>query len=176
MRKTLQLLLALIIMFTACKKDDISHQDQYQDSYKKFTAFKTASSNSYSYIVSSGSVFGVSSETAITVKNGKVISRSYKYYRIGDDGKSSVLVTSWSEGESAIGSNNAGAEPITLDQVYDRAKNIWLKADKKTNKIYFETNANGLISSCGYVPNGCQDDCFNGITISSIVSATANTH
>jgi hypothetical protein len=77
-------------------------------------------------------------------------------------------VSSWDEDANNIGTHNAGAEVLTLDQIYDKAKNEWLKADTKTNKIYFETDAKGLIASCGYVPDGCQDDCFTGVTITSI--------
>ncbi|OKS86228.1 hypothetical protein [Mucilaginibacter polytrichastri] len=174
MKKALLLLMAVTLLFTACKKDDISHQDAYEDSYKKFTAFKTSFSNSYSYVVSSASVFGPSTTTTITVNKGKVVSRSSKFYRRSEDGKSSVLFISWEEDESSVGTHKEGAEAITLDQVYDTAKNVWLKADKKTNKVYFETNADGLISSCGYVPDGCQDDCFSGISISSIAGGSYN--
>jgi hypothetical protein len=56
---------------------------------------------------------------------------------------------------------------MTLDEIYDRAKSDWLR--KRSNaQTYFEANNNGLISSCGYVEEGCQDDCFRGITIASV--------
>jgi len=36
-------------------------------------------------------------------------------------------------------------------------------ADKKKRpKVYFEAKNDGLISSEGYVPDNCQDDCFVG--------------
>jgi len=175
MRRTLQLLLAVTIvtiLFTACKKDEISNKDQYQDSYKKFTAFKTSFSNSYHYTAYSGSVFGASASTTIYVVDGKVIGRDYKEYRRSGNGSSdNVLVDGWNESENDIGSHKNGQDALTLDQIYDKAKNVWLKADKKSNDISFEVDANGLIASCGYVPKGCQDDCFIGITITSINGA-----
>ena len=167
MKRSLLLLLTAITILSACKKDGIAKKDEFQDSYKKFTDFKASVSNSYIYVVATGSVFGSSSSTTLTVKNGKVVARSYQHYRRDGNGPN-VLVTSWDEDGSSIATHNEGAEPLTLDQVYDKAKNEWLKADTKTNKIYFETDANGLLASCGYVPDGCQDDCFRGITITSI--------
>ncbi|MDP2414077.1 hypothetical protein [Daejeonella sp.] len=64
-----------------------------------------------------------------------------------------------------------GDSTINLDAVYDKAANEWLKADKKQNIIYFEAKNQGMISTSGYVPNGCQDDCFTGIRISNISGA-----
>ncbi|RXF67661.1 hypothetical protein [Arcticibacter tournemirensis] len=78
-------------------------------------------------------------------------------------------VLEWSEEEGDLGKNmETPAYPLmTLDEVYDKAKNDWLKK-RENAKVTFETRNNGLISSCGYTNDGCQDDCFNGITISSI--------
>jgi len=39
---------------------------------------------------------------------------------------------------------------------------------RKDASVYFEAKNNGMISSCGYVQDGCMDDCFNGINIASI--------
>ncbi len=172
MKRALLLLLSAITLLSACKKDDIAKKNEYEDSYKKFIDFKASVSNSYTYTVTSGSFFGVSSETIITVSKGEVVGRSYKFYRrANDNSNTNILVTSWEENSDNIGGHNEGAEPLNLDQVYDKAKNIWLKADTKTNTVIFETNPNGLIANCGYVPIGCQDDCFTGITISAIQAA-----
>jgi hypothetical protein len=167
MKRTLLILLTAITMLSACKKDGIAKKDEFETSFEKLQDFKKSSANSYTYITKTGSVFGYSSTTTITVTKGVITGRDYKAYRLNDDHQS-VLYQSWAETQTTLGSHTGGGEAFTLDQIYDKAKNEWLKADTKTNKIYFETDANGLISSCGYVPNGCQDDCFNGITISSI--------
>lgn len=171
MKRALHLLVTLTILFTACQKDGISKKNEFDNSYEKFQAFKKSSANSYSYVAASGSVFGVSSSTTILVVNGNATTRSYKRYQISGNNGATTLVTSWTETGSSLGSHNEGYEALTLDQVYDKAKNVWLKADKKANDIYFEVDTQGLISSCGYVPKGCQDDCFVGITISSINAA-----
>ena len=75
----------------------------------------------------------------------------------------------WTENENEINSHtNSGASyALTLDQVYEKARTEWL-IKRKDATVYFEANNNGLISSCGYVPDGCMDDCFRGITISSV--------
>ncbi|NCD71933.1 hypothetical protein [Mucilaginibacter agri] len=175
MKSALHLLLSLsVLLFAACKKDNISKKSEYDDSYEKFQAFKKSSANTYSYVAASGSVFGVSSSTTISVINGQVVSRSYKRYQTRGNGGGNVLVTSWTEDKATLGSHTEGYQALTLDKVYEQAKNVWLKADKKANDIYFEVDANGLISSCGYVPKGCQDDCFTGITISSISTVIAD--
>jgi len=41
-----------------------------------------------------------------------------------------------------------------------------LKRDNVTT--YFEAKNNGMISSCGYWPNNCADDCFTGVSITLI--------
>lgn len=167
MKPILLLLLSIALLITACKKDDIAKKDEFKASYQKFQDFKNLNSNSYTYVATSGSVFGYSSTTTITVIKGVVVGRDYKAYRLNDDHQS-VVDQSWTEDKSSIGTHNQGQEALTLDEIYNKAKNEWLKVDKKANDIYFETNTDGLIASCGYVPKGCQDDCFNGITISSI--------
>ena len=74
----------------------------------------------------------------------------------------------WTENEAEIGTHkNQGAEALTLDEIYNKAENEWL-IKRKNGKAYFESENNGLISSCGYVVNGCMDDCFVGIRIEII--------
>lgn len=77
---------------------------------------------------------------------------------------------SWTEeNESEIGSHKASnaANPATLDEIYALAKEVWL-VKRPDASISFEAENNGLISSAGYVPQGCVDDCFFGITITAI--------
>ena len=75
----------------------------------------------------------------------------------------------WTEEDHEVGTreNTSAAAPRTLDEVYDKAQNDWLQKRSGAN-ISFEANNNGLISSCGYWMDGCQDDCFIGINIISI--------
>lgn len=168
MKQTFTFLLSLIVFLTACKKDDIPHKSEFESSRNTWLKTKQSFADNYMYVVTAGSVFGASSETTITVINGKVISRTYKSYVYPQNSTAGTLKDSWTEDSNTLGSHTAGAEALTLDQVYDKAKTVWLKADSKQNDLYFETKNDGIISLCGFVPKGCQDDCFNGITIKSI--------
>jgi len=70
----------------------------------------------------------------------------------------------WTENENEINTHPDGTTARTLDEVYEKAKNDWLKKRKNTD-TFFEARNNGLISTCGYnVPN-CPDNCFIGIEI-----------
>jgi hypothetical protein len=78
-----------------------------------------------------------------------------------------TVLDQWTEAENQLSTHETGAAPVTLDKIYETAKQDWLQ--KRDNaSTYFETNNRGMISLCGYVPDGCQDDCFQGITISFI--------
>lgn len=76
---------------------------------------------------------------------------------------------SWTETGAMVGTHTGtpASGYLTLDQVYEKAKNDWLKKRSGTT-TYFEAKNNGLISSCGYVPDNCADDCFTGINITLI--------
>ncbi len=78
-------------------------------------------------------------------------------------------VLEWQEEGGALGTHQytGAAEVLTLDEVFDKAANDWL-VKNEDRQTYFEAKNNGMISLCGYVPEGCQDDCFTGIRIASI--------
>ncbi|MEO3407411.1 hypothetical protein AAFN85_26060 [Mucilaginibacter sp. CAU 1740] len=171
MKKAFILILFIITGFAACKKD--VNDPAYDKSYKAWQNFKAESKNSYTYTVTSGSVFGFGSETKITVEKGAVTARDYYSYRLEYQQGSNVPPTKktlelWHEDKAAIGQHSSGALAITLEEVYKKAKNEWLSADKSKNTVYFENKNNGMISMAVYVPNGCQDDCSIGIHISEI--------
>lgn len=169
MKKCL-IFLFVIIGLSACKKD--ANDSAYDKSYKAWQNFKAESKNSYTYTVNAGSVFGYGSETKITVQNGVVTARDFLSYvleyKTANMPPVKTIRDQWHENKASLGQHSLGAALITLDEVYKKAKNEWLAADKKTNTIYFETNNNGMISGASYVPNGCQDDCSIGISISEI--------
>lgn len=118
-------------------------------------------------MVSTASWAGSRSETIVTVEKGQVVGRSYVSKVRKDSSAQMVVREQWEEDASSLGSHAAGAEPLTLDKIYQHAKSDWLKK-REDAETYFETRNNGMISLCGYVPNGCADDCFRGITIDYI--------
>ncbi len=75
----------------------------------------------------------------------------------------------WTEAGAMVGTQRqTSASPyLTLDEIYSQAQHDWLK--KRSNaSAYFETDNNGMISTCGYVTHNCTDDCFIGVYISQI--------
>jgi len=172
MKKAL-LFTAAVIILVACKKDSISYKSEFDRSYETWLSYKSSQSNSYSYVVSSGSVLSnINTLTTLNIINGKVNSRNYIYNQYAPNSSTAIVTKSWTENATQLNTHaNEGAEILTLDEVYSKAKSTWLSADKAINTIYFEAKNNGIISSCGYVPKNCADDCFTGINIQSIGSA-----
>ncbi len=164
--KTIFSILFLSLIVISCKKSESEVTSRFNESLKRFNEFKQQTGNNYSYTVTISSWTGFSSSTKITVLNGIVSSREYTAATRNDT--SLVQLASWKETFVNLNSHQEGAQTLTLVQVYEKAKNEWLTANKKHNDIYFETKNNGMISLCGYVPDGCQDDCFFGIRISEI--------
>ena len=168
----LSMILLIAVAFTACKKDEIEYRNDFETSLKAWQKFKAESGNSYSYTVYTSSWIGSTSETIITISNGQFVSRVYRTLRphdhMGPPPKDSPLVEEWREEGSTLNTKQDGAPLLTLDQIYEQAKNDLLlkRPDAKT---YFEANNDGLISSAGYVEDNCADDCFRGVNIKSII-------
>lgn len=85
------------------------------------------------------------------------------------EGKPFYDVLQWTETESELGlhEQTPASWVLTLDEIYETARTVWLKKRDDAN-ISFEARNNGLISAAGFVPDGCMDDCFSGIHIRSI--------
>lgn len=160
------------VSFSGCKKEEISYKSDFEKSQNEWEKFKTTSGNSYQYTVVSSSWVGLSFQTVITVNNGQVVQRKFTLM-IPVDWTQEIPADQkeWTENENEINSHpqSGAADAVTLDEIYTRAKNDWLKKRSDVN-TFFETKHNGLISSCGYEINGCVDDCFVGINITSISS------
>lgn len=168
--KTIYTLLSFLLLLTvtSCKKDAISHSADYNNSYYAWLDFKGTTNNSYRYTVSFGSWTGYGTETVITVQNGKVAGRSFVAKQHPNMPNAAIVILAhWTEDESSLNTHDAGAVSRTLDEVYQLAKEDWLKKRSDAD-TYFEAGNNGLLSSAGYVPKGCQDDCFRGISITKI--------
>ncbi|HEV7379911.1 MAG TPA: hypothetical protein VGN64_08975 [Dyadobacter sp.] len=165
------LFLSLASLLFACSDVDPEFNNDFKKSEKAWKAFKKSSGNTYSYEVSFDSWAGFGSRTKISVENGIIIQRQYHSYGYKDDVSPEKEVKSeWVEGKSEIGSHtNEGAPAVTLDEIYDRAENEWL-IKRKGADTFFSADNGGMISSAGYVNDGCQDDCFTGIRITAITA------
>lgn len=168
MRNARVILLLILTLFLAnCKKD--AFKSDYDKSFSAWSDFKNSSHNAYSYVAYSTSVFGRYTETKITVQKGSITSRAFLSGFYTPNTNTLITTKTWTEDASSLNMHGSeGFELLTLDQVYQKAKTVWLKADPKQNDIYVEYKNNGLISSAGFVPKGCQDDCFNGVSIKNI--------
>lgn len=86
-------------------------------------------------------------------------------------GKRLEKVLEWQEEGEMLGSHEGtgAAEPMTLDEVYALSASDWL-VRRDNRQAIFEATNNGLVSTSGFVPDNCQDDCFKGIRIVEIVA------
>nr|WP_294950558.1 hypothetical protein [uncultured Mucilaginibacter sp.] len=160
------ILLIVVLGISACEKETVS--PGYDDSYSAWLSFKKSSGNSYSYVTYYGSWTGSYAESKITVQKGKVVARNFLFMRPAAVQGGTDTLKNWSESGSTLNSHTDGFEGLTLDEVYLKARNEWLKVDKAKNDIFFQANNNGLISLAGYVPKGCQDDCLIGIHVKDV--------
>ena len=163
-------LLLMCTLFVACKKDDINYESDFDKSHREWLSFKNSSGNSYRYKVEGGSWTGFGWYTIITVTNGNVTQREFKL--TPPPGNTAVIPAdklAWTEKENELNTHtqSGAAAVMTLDQVYEKARTEWL-LKREDAKVYFEAKNNGLISSCGYIKDGCADDCFIGINIAYI--------
>lgn len=190
------LTLLALLFFVGCEKSDIEYNKSFEQSYQAWLDFKAASGNNYRYEVSGATWAGSAWQTTITVREGKVVQRDFRYTRFNghwmpDGGWESASMANlladfgftaeqfeeqagatlleslqWTETEAELGFHEqTPASAIqTLDDIYETARTVWLKKRNDAD-ISFEAKNNGLISSAGFVPNGCMDDCFSGISI-----------
>lgn len=146
---------------------DFNCKTDFKNSRKAWLNFKESTNNSYQYTVRSATWTGTK-ETTISVSNGVITKRHYEYTATGSPSKGlSKDKVEWTENENEIGTHQNGAEGLTLDAVYDKAQQNWL-IKRENSQTYFETQNNGMISTCGYRHKNCADDCFNGIHIKNI--------
>ncbi|UCS95180.1 hypothetical protein KZP23_09290 [Echinicola marina] len=157
----------LTLFFSSCNDDQKDTQNQLERSEKKWGLLKSENNESYRYTVSTSSWTGYSSLTTITVQDGFVTKREFESYNVDNEGGKELVDFYVEEGEE-IGVNEEGTAPLTLDKLYDICKEEYLSVDPKTNTIYFTAFDNGLVQSCGYVPDNCVDDCFFGFNLEII--------
>lgn len=160
-------LLLLAITMLGCRKDGIEHESQFKRSKEVWSGFRTSSSNTYKYVVNLSSWVGTNAETVILVRNGVVEGRQFLLTELSQQNGERVVVREWVENQADLNSHEEGAPTRTLDEVYHIAETNWL-LNRSDAATYFEATNNGMLSTAGYVPTGCMDDCFIGIHISFI--------
>lgn len=176
MKKTYTILIIplIVMLLIACSAEtvheNVNKEGEYgfnfRESKHEWDRLKTRNNNSYTYTLLEQSFTGIGSETTIVVKKGKVVERHYEAFEISEDGIKSITYTYSEVSKKELGQNSEGAEPVTMDKLYRSCIAQYLVADPDANEIYFETNEEGVMVLCGFVPHGCQDDCYRGISIS----------
>ncbi len=165
----------ILLMLTSCSveavRENVNKEGEYgfsfRESKQEWDKLKAKNNNSYTYTILEESFTGFGSETTILVRRGKVVERHYEAFEISEENGTKTVTYSYSEENAReLGQHPEGAEPLTMDQLYRSCVAQYLIADSGTNEIYFETNEEGVMMLCGFVPHGCQDDCYRGITIS----------
>jgi hypothetical protein len=143
-------------------------KEAYNNSYSQWVKLKKLNGESYDYQTTFGSWAGHGTHTVIQVRNGAVAARNCYVYLFDDETLRKDTTDSYFETGSEIGSYQFGAAPLTVDELYDTCVRKYLKVNEKENTVYFETSGDGLLNLCGYVPDGCMDDCFFGVKIDTI--------
>lgn len=144
------------------------HGYDFRESRAAWKKLKKENGNSYLYTVLEQSWTGAGSETTIEVEEGKVIARYFVAFEISDEDGSKHITESYEEkSRKDIGSHSLGAPAYTIDDLYRTCLSKYLTVHHETHEVFFETNEEGVLMLCGYVPVGCQDDCYRGIRISS---------
>lgn len=154
----------LILFGFGCQKTN-GFKSEFDKSYRAWLSFRKSCNNTYQYTRITSSWTGFKTSTTLFVENGVVVKRAFT---VEEMWKEPNVIESWEEDLTQLNTHESGAEVLTLDALYNKAKTVWLKVDASTNEIIFETKHSGMISTCGYVPHGCADDCFTGVTISEI--------
>ncbi|WP_052825764.1 hypothetical protein [Neotamlana nanhaiensis] len=162
MKKTLIFLVLLCSL--SCSNEEMK---DYNESLRNWNSLKEDNGNSYKYTTSWGSWAGFGGKTTMTIQDNQVISRFYESFKIDGATGELTIIETFEETLETLNSNNAGSPPLTIDELYDSCLENYLKVNKNKNTIYFETNDFGLISTCGFVPDNCVDDCFTGFRIDS---------
>lgn len=131
------------------------------ESRQKWTDFVEKSGGTYAYEVSNSSFTGARWTTTITVRDGKVVERSYAVYgppqpMVGFPAPKPMR--SWTEVGEKIGSHAEGAPPRTVEAMYDAAKALLAEDLEDSERLYLRFNDQGILSSCFVVDTRIADD------------------
>ncbi|MFT4856772.1 MAG: hypothetical protein ACI8YP_003708 [Algoriphagus sp.] len=56
-------------------------------------------------------------------------------------------------------------KPVTIDELFTTCAAKHLIVDRTKNTISFDVDDQGIVTSSGFWPNGCVDDCFRGFIL-----------
>lgn len=179
MKTNTLLFLSFLLIIGSCEKNNNKQDNNlsaltelrgerglsYDESLNKWNELKNKNGNSYIYQTTFRSWTGYGGTTELKIEEGTVTYRKYQGFEINQtDGHKEVLET-YFETLDKLGSHDIGANPLTIDELYETCAKDYLVVDEKNNTIYFETAENGLMTLCGYRQEGCMDDCLISVNI-----------
>ena len=138
----------------------------YSESRSLWLQMKEDNGDSYEYTVGVLSWTGDGNNTIITIDEGKAVARKYQEFFMDPDTGVKTDGFGYSETGADVGINEAGAKAMTMDELYGICLADYLVVDPENNTVRFETDGVGILTLCGFIPNGCADDCFVGINLS----------
>lgn len=141
-------------------------QKRLAQSLETWQALKIENGDHYRYETLFVSWTGFRSTTTLTVQGNEVVTRAYESSYTSDEGEE--ITESWTEEGAAVGSHEAGAEPLTIDELYLECREDVLTQNAAENEFYLEFRNEGVLSSCYYRPLNCQDDCLFGVGIDDL--------
>jgi hypothetical protein len=163
MRTNKMLVLSLMVALLSCEGSDVNPMDA-RFSLRLWNKLKIANGNSYKYTSTSISWALITRNTELKIEDGVVTGRDYE--EITFDGAGGREITdSYSETGADLGSHTQGAGLLTIDDLYSSCLGEYLTVDPSRNAIYFVMLPNGIIDVCGFVPDNCADDCFQGVMV-----------
>lgn len=176
MKRNIVLLMILAAILMSCEKNNDDKLSAlttikgesgltYNESLAQWTELKNINGNSYIYQTTFISWTGFGSITELKIEEGIVTSRAYHEFITNDTNGQREIIDTYTESRADLGSHEKGANPLTIDDLYNSCASEYLSVDKEKNTLYFETESDGLMTLCGFVPNGCMDDCFRGVRI-----------
>lgn len=164
------LITLLFALMVSCEKTVLTTftgdgEFTFAESLLHWHNLKKEKGNSYLYKTRFTSFSGYRSSTEIKVEDGIVTSRIFESSLTDDTTGESTPFESYTETGAELGTNQSGADILTLDELYRACATQYLIVDPVENNLYFNTQADGVMTLCGYFPYRCADDCFEGISI-----------
>lgn len=119
--------------------------------------------STYAYEIDHSSWIGTGNQTTISVVDSLVTKRSYREYEVDQTSGRQQTTFSYEEAGTILGSNEKGAQPLTVEQIMDECRNhIFEKWNESYSKMSIRFDDNGVFS-CFYRPLNCEDDCTEGL-------------
>jgi len=155
--------LAVFFLLPACGEnpEEGTAGSDFDESRATFEQARDRADGDYVYAIEFASWTGYASRTTIYVEGGAVVRRTVSVTAEPDGGG---MDEQFDENGDEVGSNQAGARPLTLDALYSECADT-LALDPTENELVFTTDESGIVQSCYAVPENCADDCNMGFTL-----------